>query len=637
MSNSEMPTPPDFLQNWNQEEELLSFFLGGDGSGGTGLTPPMPAFSPDQSGQVPKAAYPGPPMHTIKEQTATAAPQAAPQQQPKPESFNEAVQRAGFASRSERSRRKSSKAAAADEGDYGQDDDAGGYQKTPMMNHYGGGPSGRGRSGSGMGGGRSSSMSSTSSMTKEEHLAWLNKINLQIQQGQHNIPTPPTFMDGMPVLNADQMIDRYGAMAAPGGGGGATMYAPSSGMAIHHGGMHGGLATQPMHIPPPYYGAPLSSSHPAQGMYGGAVGGYSHSPPFHTGSAPAYMSGGGGGQPHQGSPPDQVGGPAPTADERRARRLARNRESARQSRRRKKEYLALLSEKVSTLNDEMDTLRTEHIKKCIPSLKEVEDGYVKALAGAKTKEAIQNILRDLWDNTSPNCEEMKEATGFSWRVASNTLLPNYRKFLIWLGNQNDLFFKKKKTEKNERVSSKQLGERLTNDGKGGTCDNMELFWALFCYDMSFSYDQEERLVTALKQKVNPAHSSKLRAAEMLVDAAGDAVKTVMDIADKGLEEALFDILTAQQAAKFMAYVSENSERISKAFGSAAQVEDSEKQEVFADLEKALAEVSLSDHNKEEEAGVIIEVAEAETVIMKNLLKRVVEVLPAGGYEEDQQV
>ena len=255
---------------------------------------------------------------------------------------------------------------------------------------------------------------------------------------------------------------------------------------------------------------------------------------------------------------------------------------------------------------------------------------MKALAGAKTNEAIQNILRDMWDNTSPNCEEMKEATGFSWRVASNTLLPNYRKFLIWLGNQNDLFFKKKKTEKNERVSSKQLGERLTNDGKGGTCDNMELFWALFCYDMSFSYDQEEvrakgvvgqgekrraeksphrsltplatsqRLVTALKQKVNPAHSSKLRAAELLVDAAGDAVKTVMDIADKGLEEALFDILTAQQAAKFMAYVSENSERISKAFGSAAQVEDSEKQVVFADLEKALAEVSLSDHNKEEE-------------------------------------
>jgi len=38
-----------------------------------------------------------------------------------------------------------------------------------------------------------------------------------------------------------------------------------------------------------------------------------------------------------------------------------------------------------------------------------------------------------------------------------------------------------------------------------------------------------------------------------------------------------------------------------------------------------------------QAGVIIEVAEAETVIMKNLLKRVVEVLPAGGYEEDQQV
>ena len=125
------------------------------------------------------------PCLTLPKSNSTSQPNPTqPTPQPKPESFNEAVQRAGLASRSERSRRKSSKAAAADEGDYGRDDDAGGYQKTPMMNHYGGGPSGRGRSGSGMGGGRSSSMSSTSSMTMEEHLAWLNKINSQIQQGE---------------------------------------------------------------------------------------------------------------------------------------------------------------------------------------------------------------------------------------------------------------------------------------------------------------------------------------------------------------------------------------------------------------------------------------------------------------------
>ena len=80
-------------------------------------------------------------------------------------------------------------------------------------------------------------------------------------------------------------------------------------------------------------------------------------------------------------------------------------------------------------------------------------------------------------------------------------------------------------------------------------------------------------MAALKQKVNPAHSSKLRAAELLVDAAGDSVKTVMDIADRGLEEVLFDILTPQQAAKFTEYMAENSGRIGKAFGGAAQVQE----------------------------------------------------------------
>ena len=187
-----------------------------------------------------------------------------------------------------------------------------------------------------------------------------------------------------------------------------------------------------------------------------------------------------------------------------------------------------------------------------------------------------------------------------------------------------------KSEKNERVSSKQLGERLTNDGKGGKCDNMELFWALFCYDMSFSYDQEERLVAALKQKVHPAHGAKLRAAEVLVDAAGDAVKTVMQVIDSGLEEVLFETLTPQQAAKFEEYMMKNSDRIRKAFGEAAEVDETEKQRVFADLEKALAKVSLSDHKKEEEAGVVIEVTEAETVIMKSLYDRLALILTEQG-------
>ena len=82
-SNNDLPTPPEYLQNWNQEEELLSFFLGGEGT--TGLTPPLPSFTPEGQGQVPKAPYPGPPMDSISEQGAMAIRQQQMYQQPYPQ------------------------------------------------------------------------------------------------------------------------------------------------------------------------------------------------------------------------------------------------------------------------------------------------------------------------------------------------------------------------------------------------------------------------------------------------------------------------------------------------------------------------------------------------------------------------
>ncbi|GMI02888.1 hypothetical protein TrVE_jg11443 [Triparma verrucosa] len=606
---SAMPTPPDFIQNWNQEDDLLSYFLSGEG-GATGLTPPMPVFTPE-GGQVPQG-YQGPPATSVQAQmsaqmqaqmmnpTSMGPPMgmvnpSRKADKPKPESFNDAVAAAG--KRNQRSRKKSEKAAAQEE-DWEEEEDA--YQKTPMMNHYGGGMPMQGQV-----------------SASNDHVKWINQINQQIQRGQHNIPTPPTFMDGMPVLSSDQTIDRYGAMNGPGG----VSITPNQPM---------GYPSQPMGIPGVTvegYNAHIgnmSSSHPGQeygadyydnnnfGSQGDRMGQMGRSAP-----GPNHM---------MGRSPTDDGGGQQTADERRARRLARNRESARQSRRRKKEYLALLSEKVASLNDEIDKLRQTHLGHAVKQLEAVKQGYISELGQAgEDGGRIQTIMKKLWDNTSPNCEERKESTAFQWRTASNILLPSHRKFIIWLANQEDLFFKKNKSTANERVSSKQLGERLTNDGKGGKIEGTTNFWPLFCYDISFSYDQEERLVAALKQRLKVTHREKLQAAEKLVDRTGDAITTLMEQTDRHHEEALFDILTPQQAAKYKSYMQQQRPKIKEAFATVGIIAEEEKQKVFAELEKALKDISVSEHKKEEEAGVVLEVATAETEIMKKLLNKLTEI------------
>ena len=59
--------------------------------------------------------------------------------------------------------------------------------------------------------------------------------------------------------------------------------------------------------------------------------------------------------------------------------MARNRESARQSRRRKKQYLELLEEKVSQLTESIDVTRANHLEKADESLNAVRSEILASL------------------------------------------------------------------------------------------------------------------------------------------------------------------------------------------------------------------------------------------------------------------
>ena len=85
------------------------------------------------------------------------------------------------------------------------------------------------------------------------------------------------------------------------------------------------------------------------------------------------------------------------SDEKRQQRLARNREAARQSRRRKKQYLELLEEKVAQVTDEVDALRREQMSNAFASLLARKEEHVKRL---------KSLLGDFGTSTeSESCNE----------------------------------------------------------------------------------------------------------------------------------------------------------------------------------------------------------------------------------------
>ncbi|GMI21416.1 hypothetical protein TrCOL_g13613 [Triparma columacea] len=544
-----MPTPPDFLASWNQEEDLLNFFLNSGGTG-TGLTPPLPSFS---SGSTPGTSLGGGGVHPgSQQQRAYLGPP------PTIPTSSSGV----FQSISEYGA-----GGEIEGGDDDDDDENGVVLTTPMQHHYyrGGGNNnnpnlptsrrgvvGGGRGGGGGGGVRSMPLGVNDMTTSEL------------------VPTPPTFVDGMPVLGDEQVINHLSlphhgrrGVQVPGGGG----------VGVGGGGGGGDEGVGETH-----YG--MSSSLPGrggmEGMMGGIGGGGGWQGP---GSLPNYGGGGygtgygGGGAPPP--PPATTGGRGGrgqggmTQEERRARRLARNRESARQSRRRKKEYLQLLASKVKMLNDGIEEERRKRMDESEEAFSSVETRWRQEIGKGSGGKA----LKEWFDNTSPGCEERNIAADFQWRQASMAVLPGHRKFLVWLNGRDDGFFKKNKAVHNERVSSKQLGERLTAEGKGGKCKGEDKFWPLFCYDMSFSYDQEERLVAAIKQRVSGLHGSKLLEADKVVDTLGTAVKLGMGREERTVEEVLFGIMTEEQAGKWVEWKGGERMRLKEFFGMEGKNDD----------------------------------------------------------------
>lgn len=156
------------------------------------------------------------------------------------------------------------------------------------------------------------------------------------------------------------------------------------------------------------------------------------------------------------------GGSQVETAEKRAKRLARNRESARKSRRMKKELLQTLGAKVNDLHDELDAER----RKCIDKMEhgmsrsrgEAIDSLDLHMEGNNDPDVLKESVGFIVKDGGPNCPSRKAIANYQYDTLHAQLLPSYRQFLLWFSAQNPSFLT---VGKDERAKVSCVHDNLT--------------------------------------------------------------------------------------------------------------------------------------------------------------------------------
>ena len=155
------------------------------------------------------------------------------------------------------------------------------------------------------------------------------------------------------------------------------------------------------------------------------------------------------------SPPETGKAGGGPLNHRRQKRLERNRESARLSRRRRKQYLEVLEDRVTLLSVEMDKGRRQHVTNAVDDIK------AKRLAALTSEPITSMTLPTLANNLSRASTELRVAATFQMQQQFSLSLPSHSRFLLWLTLQNDIYFRGGRAS-SERLSAARIGERVSN-------------------------------------------------------------------------------------------------------------------------------------------------------------------------------
>jgi hypothetical protein len=147
-----------------------------------------------------------------------------------------------------------------------------------------------------------------------------------------------------------------------------------------------------------------------------------------------------------------------TVTARRQKRLERNRESARLSRRRRKQYLEVLEDRVSQLSIEMDQGRRQHARKAIETVLEKRRELLQRNDNDPARQP--ESLTTLYGSLSRSSQELSVVSTFQTQQLKSFSLPPHTKFVLWVTLQGDTYFRGGRAA-SERLSAARIGERVS--------------------------------------------------------------------------------------------------------------------------------------------------------------------------------
>eukprot|EP00978_Attheya_sp_CCMP212_P046957 scaffold421147_cov47-Attheya_sp.AAC.3 len=306
---------------------------------------------------------------------------------------------------------------------------------------------------------------------------------------------------------------------------------------------------------------------------------------------------------------------------RRQKRLERNRESARLSRRRRKHYLEILEGRVTTLSEEMDRGRRDHVAVAVKtvcsmrrdlfaqaerdlhvdfsqqlSLSSISSSSISNLP--KNIPKLEQYARRLDTGLSRMSDDLMMAATFQKEQLRSFALPPQSKFILWLTLQNDIYFRGGRAA-SERLSAARIGEKMLFAGQDRVtpADGM---WPLVCNEVGLSYEQEERVrnfqrvLLTNRQSWLERHTAA--ATENVIHTLLTSIHKVGHVVRETDRSAL-NVLSLEQRVAFSAWASRRSESIARVAASKKGIAFG-KAKLPVDMSMGAMGVALSRENHE---------------------------------------
>eukprot|EP00736_Rhodelphis_marinus_P012207 Rmarinus@m.10244 len=219
--------------------------------------------------------------------------------------------------------------------------------------------------------------------------------------------------------------------------------------------------------------------------------------------------------------------------DRREKRLARNRDAARQCRQRKKQYVSDLEEKAKRLQEEIDQLRAR--KQTSPGVEEARQRTVltgalrNLMMRAATDRDVTTLMRSFMHHFHTNARERIQAIEHHITELRELLAPNqHSKLMLWTLSQDDAFYQK-------------------SASSGG----LQGLWELLCQEMQLSEEQKRALLT--RRSAVSQERRELANIDRVLLQLQDRVRTRLMRVSQMIDH-LAEILTVKQQAKFLLWI-----------------------------------------------------------------------------------